>query len=98
MILGGMILGDTKDEWITDERHNPSEGSMAQLYPDRDHGIMPAPQAAPCDTQTPRKDHPPTGAPSREAIGCAVKLNGWSRRPSVNTWSIGTGALPSSTP
>ncbi len=40
--LVGMILADTNDEWITDERRYLSEGSMAQLYPDRDNGVVPA--------------------------------------------------------
>ena len=35
--LVGMILTDTNDEWITDERRYLSEGSMALLYPDRDN-------------------------------------------------------------
>ncbi|HOS92205.1 MAG TPA: IS256 family transposase, partial [Armatimonadota bacterium] len=40
--LVGMILTDTNDEWITDERRYLSEGSMALLYPDRDNGHVPA--------------------------------------------------------
>jgi len=40
--LVGMILTDTNDEWITDERRYLSEASMAQLYPDRDNGVVPA--------------------------------------------------------
>ena len=40
--LVGMILCDTNDEWITDERRYLSEASMAQLYPDRDNGVVPA--------------------------------------------------------
>ena len=35
--LVGMILADTNDEWVTDERRYLSEGSMALLYPDRDN-------------------------------------------------------------
>lgn len=35
--LVGMILADTNDEWITDERRYLSEGSMALLLPDRDN-------------------------------------------------------------
>ena len=35
--LVGMILTDTNDEWITDERRYLSEGSMALLYPDRNN-------------------------------------------------------------
>ena len=34
--LAGMILTDTNDEWVTDERRYLSEASMALLYPDRD--------------------------------------------------------------
>ena len=37
-----MILTDTNDEWITDERRYLSEGSTAPLYPDRDNGPVPA--------------------------------------------------------
>ena len=40
--LVGMILTDTNDEWITDERRYLSESSMAQLFPDRDNGVVPA--------------------------------------------------------
>ncbi|AQX16401.1 transposase [Tessaracoccus lapidicaptus] len=35
--LVGMILADTNDEWITDERRYLSEGSMALLLPARDN-------------------------------------------------------------
>ncbi len=35
--LVGMILTDTNDEWVTDERRYLSEGSMALLYPNRDN-------------------------------------------------------------
>ena len=35
--LVGMILADTNDEWVTDERRYLSEGSTALLYPDRDN-------------------------------------------------------------
>jgi len=35
--LVGMILADTNDEWITDERRYLSEGSMALLLPSRDN-------------------------------------------------------------
>ena len=34
--LVGMILCDTNDEWITDERRYLSEGSMALLFPNPD--------------------------------------------------------------
>ena len=40
--LVGMILTDTNDEWITDERRYLSENSMALLYPDRNNGPVPA--------------------------------------------------------
>ena len=40
--LVGMILTDTNDEWITDERRYLSEGSMALLYPDTDNGPIAA--------------------------------------------------------
>lgn len=36
MRLIGMVLADTKDEWITDERRYLSEGSMAKLLPEPD--------------------------------------------------------------
>jgi putative transposase len=32
-----MILNDTNDEWVTDDRRYLSKGSMARLYPDRDN-------------------------------------------------------------
>lgn len=35
--LIGMILADTNDEWITDERRYLSEGSMAKLFPNPDN-------------------------------------------------------------
>ena len=40
--LVGMILTDTNDEWITDERRYLSEGSMALLHPDTDNGPIAA--------------------------------------------------------
>ena len=35
--LVGMILCDTNDEWVTDERRYLSEGSMALLFPNPDN-------------------------------------------------------------
>ena len=40
--LVGMILTDTNDEWITDERRYLSEGSIALLHPDTDNGPIAA--------------------------------------------------------
>ena len=40
--LVGMILTDTNDEWITDERRYLSEGSMALLFPERNNQNVPA--------------------------------------------------------
>ncbi len=37
MRLIGMVLADTNDEWITDERRYLSEGSMAKLLPEPDN-------------------------------------------------------------
>lgn len=35
--LVGMILADTNDEWITDERRYLPEGTMAILFPEADN-------------------------------------------------------------
>jgi hypothetical protein len=34
--LVGAVLADTHDEWQADDRRDLSEGSMANLYPERD--------------------------------------------------------------
>ena len=39
--LVARILTDTNDEWITDERRYRCEGTMTQLYPDRESEPVP---------------------------------------------------------
>ncbi len=66
--LVGAVLADLHDDWISSDRRYLSEGSMAKLYPERDHEPN-GHRRTPVRRLTHTEDHPRIPTTPRGAAG-----------------------------